>query len=117
MTIHDFDLARFALGEEVTQVSAFTSNLFDKVAQEIGEIDSAMILMKTASGKLCHINNSRHATYGYDQRLEAHTVWACCVQKIANQPTLNASTQMDHIGEMPVNSFSLSGIVRPISDN
>ena len=72
MTIHDFDLARFALGEEVTQVSAFTSNLFDKVAQEIGEIDSAMILMKTASGKLCHINNSRHATYGYDQRLEAH---------------------------------------------
>ena len=72
MTIHDFDLARFALGEEVTQVTAFTGNLFDPVAKEIGEIDSAMILMKTASGKLCHINNSRHATYGYDQRLEAH---------------------------------------------
>jgi myo-inositol 2-dehydrogenase/D-chiro-inositol 1-dehydrogenase len=72
MTIHDFDLARFALGEEVTEISAFTSNLFDPVAREIGEIDSAMILMKTASGKLCHINNSRHATYGYDQRLEVH---------------------------------------------
>lgn len=72
MTIHDFDLARFALGEEVTQVTAFASTLFDPVAKEIGELDSAMILMKTASGKLCHINNSRHATYGYDQRLEAH---------------------------------------------
>ena len=72
MTIHDFDLARFALGEEITHVTAFASNLFDPVAKEIGEIDSAMILMKTASGKLCHINNSRHATYGYDQRLEAH---------------------------------------------
>ena len=39
---------------------------------EIGEIDSVMILMQSESGKLCHINNSRHASYGYDQRLEAH---------------------------------------------
>lgn len=72
MTIHDFDLARFVLQEEVTHVTALAATLFDKVAQEIDELDSAMILMQTASGKLCHINNSRHATYGYDQRLEAH---------------------------------------------
>ena len=72
MTIHDFDLARFVLNEEVSRVSALSSTLFDSVAEEIGEIDSAMILMQTQSGKLCHINNSRHATYGYDQRLEAH---------------------------------------------
>ncbi len=72
MTIHDFDLARFVLNEEVTKVTALAGTLFDPVAQEIDELDSAMILMQTARGKLCHINNSRHATYGYDQRLEAH---------------------------------------------
>ena len=72
MTIHDFDLARFVLNEEVEKVTALTATLFDPVAREIGEIDSAMILMQTESGKLCHINNSRHASYGYDQRLEAH---------------------------------------------
>lgn len=72
MTIHDFDLARFVLNEEVKKVTALTATLFDPVAREIGEIDSAMILMQTESGKLCHINNSRHASYGYDQRLEAH---------------------------------------------
>ena len=72
MTIHDFDLARFVLNEEVEKVTALSATLFDPVAREIGEIDSVMILMQTESGKLCHINNSRHASYGYDQRLEAH---------------------------------------------
>ena len=72
MTIHDFDLARFVLGEEVEKMTAMSATLFDPIAREIGEMDSAMILMQTASGKLCHINNSRHASYGYDQRLEAH---------------------------------------------
>ena len=72
MTIHDFDLARFVLKEEIIKVTALAATLFDPVAQEMDELDSAMILMQTASGKLCHINNSRHAAYGYDQRLEAH---------------------------------------------
>ncbi len=71
MTIHDFDLARFVLNDEVEKVTALSATLFDPVAREIGEIDSVMILMQTESGKLCHINNSRHASYGYDQRLEA----------------------------------------------
>src|SRR6185436_10043833 len=39
---------------------------------KIGDTDSAMILLKTASGRLAHINNSRRAAYGYDQRLEVH---------------------------------------------
>lgn len=72
MTIHDFDLARFVLNEEVTKVTALGVALFDPVAKELKDLDSAMVLMQTESGKLCHINNSRHASYGYDQRLEAH---------------------------------------------
>lgn len=71
MTIHDFDLARFMLGEEPAEVFAIAGALIDPVlGRELGEIDSAMIIMRTASGKQCHINNSRTAVYGYDQRVE-----------------------------------------------
>ena len=72
MTIHDFDMARWLLGEEPVEVFAFGSCLVDPAVAKAGDIDSSMILMKTKSGKLCHINNSRRAAYGYDQRIEVH---------------------------------------------
>jgi myo-inositol 2-dehydrogenase/D-chiro-inositol 1-dehydrogenase len=72
MTIHDFDMARWLLGEEPIEVFAYGSCLVDPAVQEAGDTDSLMILMKTASGRLCHINNSRRASYGYDQRIEVH---------------------------------------------
>jgi myo-inositol 2-dehydrogenase/D-chiro-inositol 1-dehydrogenase len=71
MTIHDFDLARFMLGEEPTEVFAIGGALIDpKLGAELNEVDSAMFILRTASGKQCHINNSRTAVYGYDQRVE-----------------------------------------------
>jgi len=72
MTIHDFDMARWLLGEEPVELFAYGSVLVDPAVAKVGDTDSAMIMMKTASGKLCHINNSRRASYGYDQRLEVH---------------------------------------------
>ncbi len=71
MTIHDFDLARYMLGEEPEEVFAIAGRMIDKpLMDELGDHDTAMILMRTASGKQCHINNSRTAVYGYDQRVE-----------------------------------------------
>lgn len=71
MTIHDFDLARFMLGEEPVEVFAVGGRLIDPAMMgELGDYDSAMVIMRTASGRQCHINNSRSATYGYDQRVE-----------------------------------------------
>ena len=71
MTIHDFDLARFMLGEEPVKVFAISNALIDpKIKSELNDSDTLMIIMETASGKQCHINNSRSATYGYDQRVE-----------------------------------------------
>jgi myo-inositol 2-dehydrogenase/D-chiro-inositol 1-dehydrogenase len=72
MTIHDFDMARWLLGEEPVEVFAMGSVLVDPAVAAVPDTDSLMIVMKTASGKLCHINNSRRATYGYDQRIEVH---------------------------------------------
>ena len=72
MMIHDFDMARFLLGEEPIAVSAMGSALVDKAIGEAGDVDTAVVIMETKSGKVAQISNSRRATYGYDQRIEAH---------------------------------------------
>jgi myo-inositol 2-dehydrogenase/D-chiro-inositol 1-dehydrogenase len=70
-TIHDFDMARWLLGEEPVEVFAWGAVLVDKRVKTVAkDIDSAMLLLRTASGRMCHINNSRRAVYGYDQRIE-----------------------------------------------
>lgn len=72
MMIHDFDLARFVLGEEPVAITAAGSVRITPEIAALGDVDTAMVLMTTASGVQCHINCSRRAVYGYDQRLEAH---------------------------------------------
>jgi myo-inositol 2-dehydrogenase/D-chiro-inositol 1-dehydrogenase len=72
MTIHDFDMARFLLGEEPVAVSAHASVLVDEKIGEAGDFDSVSVILETASGKQAVISNTRRATYGYDQRIEVH---------------------------------------------
>ncbi|MDA7428996.1 inositol 2-dehydrogenase [Primorskyibacter aestuariivivens] len=70
MTIHDFDMARWLLGEEVESVMAQASVLTDPAIGEAGDYDSVNVILRTAMGKQAIITNSRRATYGYDQRIE-----------------------------------------------
>lgn len=70
MTIHDFDMARFFLGE-VVEVSATGSTLVSPEIAAAGDIDGAVVVLRGASGALCSITNSRRCAFGYDQRLEA----------------------------------------------
>jgi len=70
MTIHDFDMARSLLGEEVVEVFATGSTLLMPDLKEYGDVDTSVVVLKTASGKIAQINNSRYAAYGYDQRIE-----------------------------------------------
>ncbi len=72
MMIHDFDMARFILGEEPVTVFAVGSTLVDPAIGAAGDCDTAAVTLTTASGKICQISNSRRASYGYDQRLEVH---------------------------------------------
>ena len=72
MMIHDFDMARFLMGEEFVVVNALGSSLVDKGIGEAGDVDTAAVQMQTASGRIAVITNSRRATYGYDQRMEVH---------------------------------------------
>lgn len=72
MMIHDFDMARFLMGEEFVVVNALGSALVDKAIGVEGDVDTAAVQMQTASGRIAVITNSRRATYGYDQRIEIH---------------------------------------------
>ena len=72
MTIHDFDMARYILGEEPVEVFATGSRLVaPELMQTLGDHDTVTVVMTTASGKQAIITNSREAAYGYDQRVEA----------------------------------------------
>jgi myo-inositol 2-dehydrogenase/D-chiro-inositol 1-dehydrogenase len=72
MMIHDFDMARFLLREEPVLLHAAASCLVDQSIAAAGDVDTAVVTLRTASGKLCQISNSRRASYGYDQRIEVH---------------------------------------------
>jgi myo-inositol 2-dehydrogenase/D-chiro-inositol 1-dehydrogenase len=64
-------MARWLLGEEPIEVFAAGACLVDPEIGRLGDIDTAKTVLRTASGKLCVISNSRRSGYGYDQRIEA----------------------------------------------
>jgi len=70
MTIHDFDMARYLIGSEVTEVYATGAVRIDPAIGEAGDIDTAIVTLKFQNGTLGVIDNSRKAVYGYDQRVE-----------------------------------------------
>jgi myo-inositol 2-dehydrogenase/D-chiro-inositol 1-dehydrogenase len=70
MTIHDFDMARYIAGSEVTEVYTKASVLVDPAIGKAGDVDTAIITLSFANGALGVIDNSRKAVYGYDQRIE-----------------------------------------------
>jgi myo-inositol 2-dehydrogenase/D-chiro-inositol 1-dehydrogenase len=71
MMIHDFDMARWLLGAEPTAVFATGSCLVDDAIGRAGDVDTAAVILETATGAVCQITNSRRCSYGYDQRIEA----------------------------------------------
>jgi myo-inositol 2-dehydrogenase / D-chiro-inositol 1-dehydrogenase len=70
MTIHDFDMARYIVGSEVTEVFTRAAVLVDPAIGKAGDVDTAIITLTFANGAIGVIDNSRKAVYGYDQRLE-----------------------------------------------
>jgi myo-inositol 2-dehydrogenase/D-chiro-inositol 1-dehydrogenase len=70
MTIHDFDMARFLIGDEVEEIYTAGGVMVDPKIGEAGDLDTAIILMRFRNGVIATIDNSRQAAYGYDQRVE-----------------------------------------------
>ena len=70
MMIHDFDMTNFIMGETPVSINASGACLVDPEIGKAGDIDTAVVTLSYADGKLAVIKNSRRAAYGYDQRLE-----------------------------------------------
>jgi myo-inositol 2-dehydrogenase/D-chiro-inositol 1-dehydrogenase len=70
MTIHDFDMARYLMGSEVTEVYTRAAVLVNPVFARAGDWDTAAITLTFENGAYAMIDNSRKAVYGYDQRAE-----------------------------------------------
>jgi myo-inositol 2-dehydrogenase/D-chiro-inositol 1-dehydrogenase len=105
MMIHDLDMARWLLGEEPVEVFAAASCLVDPAIGAAGDVDSAVVTLKTASGALCQISNSRRASYGYDQRIEAHGEKGMLRAGNIVESSLEYSGSDGIVGEKPLHFF------------
>jgi len=70
MTIHDFDMARFLVGDEVEEIYTQAAVTVNPEIGEAGDVDTALVVMKFKNGAIATIDNCRQAVYGYDQRVE-----------------------------------------------
>ena len=89
MTIHDWDMARFLVGDEIEEIYATGSALIDPRIGRVGDIDTAVATLRFRGGTLGTIDNSRRAVYGYDQRVELLGSKGAVV--VSNRPTVSAS--------------------------
>ncbi len=88
MSIHDWDMARYLMGDEIESVYAAGSNLLDPAIGRLGDIDTAASVLRFQGGGLAVIDNSRQAVYGYDQRIEVFGSEGAVT--IENQPSNTA---------------------------
>lgn len=105
MMIHDFDVARWLLGEEPVELFARGANLVDPAIGAAGDIDTATVVMTCASGRQAAITNSRRAAYGYDQRLEVHGATGMLQANNVHESTVMASTSHGVAGDKPLHFF------------
>ena len=106
MMIHDFDMARFLMGEEFVVVNALGASLVDQAIGAAGDVDTAAVQMQTASGRIAVITNSRRATYGYDQRIEVHGAFGMLAAKNIAATSVEFSNANGVSGD-PVQHFFL----------
>jgi myo-inositol 2-dehydrogenase/D-chiro-inositol 1-dehydrogenase len=70
MAIHDFDLARYLMNSEITEVYSTASIFGDLPLETVEDVDTAVTILKFKNKGFATIENSRNSTYGYDQRIE-----------------------------------------------
>ena len=105
MMIHDFDMARFLLGQEVVELMAVGSCLVDPAIGEAGDIDTAIVTLKYENGAWGTIDNSRKAVYGYDQRIEIFGSEGCVMVGNPKPTEVIVNSAKDTISDKPLYFF------------
>ena len=101
MMIHDFDMAMFLAGCDVTEVYAMGTSLVDKRIGEAGDVDTAIVTLTFANGALGVIDNSRRAAYGYDQRVEVFGSLGMAADENDGDSTVRVSTAAGVVSDKP----------------
>jgi len=101
MMIHDFDMAMFLAGSDVTEVYAMGTSLVDKRIGEAGDVDTAIVTLTFENGALGVIDNSRRAAYGYDQRVEVFGSLGMAADENDGDSTVRVSTAAGVVGDKP----------------
>lgn len=101
MMIHDFDMACFLAGSDVTEVYAMGTSLVDKRIGEAGDVDTAIVTLTFANGALGVIDNSRRAAYGYDQRVEVFGSLGMAAGENDGDSTVKVSTAAGVMSDKP----------------
>jgi myo-inositol 2-dehydrogenase/D-chiro-inositol 1-dehydrogenase len=105
MMIHDFDMARFQAGSEITEVYAAGAVLVDPEIGKAGDVDTALVTLKFANGAIGVIDNSRKAVYGYDQRVEVFGSKGAAAAENDLPNTVKFSGEAGVRGEKPLYFF------------
>jgi myo-inositol 2-dehydrogenase/D-chiro-inositol 1-dehydrogenase len=105
MMIHDFDMARFQADSEIVEVHAIGAVLVDPEIGKAGDVDTAVVSLKFASGALGMIDNSRKAAYGYDQRVEVFGSKGSASAANDTATTVTLSTEAGITGDKPLYFF------------
>lgn len=101
MMIHDFDMAMFLAGSDVTEVYAMGTSLVDKRIGEAGDVDTAIVTLTFENGALGVIDNSRRAAYGYDQRVEVFGSLGMAADENDGDSTVKVSTAAGVVSDKP----------------
>ena len=105
MMIHDFDMARYLLDQEVVELMAVGSCLVDPAIGEAGDIDTAIVTLKYENGAWGTIDNSRKAVYGYDQRIEIFGSEGCVMVGNPTPTEVTISSAEDTKTDKPLYFF------------
>ena len=105
MTIHDFDMARYLSGSEVVEVYAQGAVLVDPAIGEAGDVDTAAVTLTFENGAIGVIDNSRRATYGYDQRVEVFGSKGCAACSNDTPSSVVVSSEQGVQADKPLHFF------------
>jgi myo-inositol 2-dehydrogenase/D-chiro-inositol 1-dehydrogenase len=98
-------MARALVHEEIVEVHAMGSTMVDPAIAAVGDIDTALVVLRYASGALCCIDNSRKASYGYDQRVEVFGSGGCIVAQNRTPTRVEVWDEMGQHRDRPLEFF------------
>ncbi|BFJ70757.1 MULTISPECIES: D-chiro-inositol-2-dehydrogenase IolG2 [Salmonella] len=106
-TMHDFDMARFMMQDEVSEVYVKGNTLIDPSLKNIDDVDTLAVILTFRNGGYALIDNSRRAVYGYDQRVEVFGSEGMAYADNVSESTVKVFNSQHCIMKNPLPDFTV----------